>query len=302
MRIEDVHQVLVIGSGTMGLEIGLQAATHGYDVVVYEIDAGAREAAPQRLRGYAEAQVSEGVLDAGELDASLARLVVTGNPTQAGADADLLIECVPEDPELKGRVLAQFDKLCPPRAVFTTNTSTLLPSMYAEATGRADQFAALHFHLPVWSANVADVMPHPGTSDETVELLVEFARRLGQIPIRMHRESIGYVFNAVYTAMNRAAITLVANDVATVEDVDRACMAIMKMPIGPFGALDGVGIDTAWHITEYWAQVTGDAQLRANAELLRGYVDRGCTGVKAGEGFYRYPNPAYADPAFIKGA
>ena len=82
MRIEDVHQVLVIGSGTMGLEIGLQAATHGYDVVVYEIDAGAREAAPQRLRGYAEAQVSEGVLDAGELDASLARLVVTGNPTK----------------------------------------------------------------------------------------------------------------------------------------------------------------------------------------------------------------------------
>ena len=299
MRIEDVHQVLVIGGGTMGLEIGLQAATHGYDVVVYETGPAAREAAPGRLHGYAEAQVSEGALDAGELDASLARLTVTADAAGAGAASDLLIECVPEDPELKGRVLAQFNELCPSRAVFATNTSTLLPSMYAEATGRPDRFAALHFHLPVWSANVADVMPHPGTSEETVELLVEFARRLGQIPIRMHRESIGYVFNAVYTAMNRAAITLVANDVASVEDVDRACMEIMKKPVGPFGAL---GIDTAWHITEYWAQVTGDPQLRTNAELLGGYVDRGCTGVKSGEGFYRYPDPAYADPAFVRGA
>jgi 3-hydroxybutyryl-CoA dehydrogenase len=302
MRIEDVHRVLVIGSGTMGLQIGLQAATHGYDVVVYETDASAREAAPGRLRGYGEEQLAARVVDAGELERSLGRVMVTGDPATAGADADLLIECVPEDPELKGRVLGQFNELCPLGAVFTTNTSTLLPSMFAEATGRPDRFAALHFHIPVWSANVADVMPHPGTSAETTGLLLDFARRLGQIPIRMHRESIGYVFNAVYTAMNRAAITLVANDVASVEDVDRAWMVIMKMPIGPFGMLDDVGIDTAWHITDYWAEVTGDAQLRANAALLRSYVDRGCAGIKSGEGFYRYPHPAYADPSFVKGA
>jgi 3-hydroxybutyryl-CoA dehydrogenase len=301
MRIEDVHRVLVIGSGTMGLQIGLQAATHGYEVVVYETDPAAREAAPRRLRAYAEEQLAARVIDADELERSLSRVTVAGDPTTAGADADLLIECVPEDPELKGRVLGQFNELCPPRAVFGTNTSTLLPSMFAEATGRPDRFAALHFHIPVWSANVADVMPHPGTSEETTELLVDFARSVGQIAIRMHRESIGYVFNAVYTAMNRAAITLVANDVASVEDVDRAWMAIMRMPVGPFGMLDDVGIDTAWHITDYWAEVTGDAQLGANAALLRSYVDRGCTGIKSGEGFYRYPDPAYASPGFVQG-
>ena len=301
MRIEDVHHVLVIGSGTMGLQIGLQAATHGYDVVVDETDPVAREAAPRRLRGYAEEQMAAGLLDTGEMERSLARVTVTGDPTDASADTDLLIECVPEDPELKGRVLGQFNALCPPRTVFATNTSTLLPSMFAEATGRPDRFAALHFHIPVWSANVADVMPHPGTSEETTELLVDFARRIGQIPIRMRRESMGYVFNAIYTAMNRAAITLVANDVASVEDVDRAWMGIMKTPFGPFGALDDVGIDTAWHITEYWAGVTGDAQLRANADWLRGYVDSGRAGVKAGEGFYRYPDPAYAAPDFVQG-
>ena len=301
MRVEDVRRVLLIGSGTMGLQIGLQAATHGYEVVVYEIDSAAREAAPRRLRAYAEEQRTAGVLAAGELERSLARVTVTADPVAAGADSDVLIECVPEDPDLKGRVLAQFDRLCPPRTVFATNTSTLLPSMYAEASGRPDRLAALHFHIPVWSANVVDVMPHPGTSTETTELLVAFARRLGQIPIRMRRESIGYVFNAVYTAMNRAAITLVANDVASVEDVDRAWMAIMKTPFGPFGALDDVGIDTAWHITEYWAGVTGDVQLRTNADWLRGYVDSGHTGAKAGEGFYRYPNPAYAEPGFVEG-
>jgi 3-hydroxybutyryl-CoA dehydrogenase len=245
--------------------------------------------------------MAAGLLDTGEMERSLARVTVTGDPTDASADTDLLIECVPEDPELKGRVLGQFNALCPPRTVFATNTSTLLPSMFAEATGRPDRFAALHFHIPVWSANVADVMPHPGTSEETTELLVDFARRIGQIPIRMRRESMGYVFNAIYTAMNRAAITLVANDVASVEEVDRAWMAIMKTPFGPFGALDDVGIDTAWHITEYWAGVTGDAQLRANADWLRGYVDSGRTGAKAGEGFYRYPDPAYAAPDFVQG-
>lgn len=301
MQIEDVRRVLLIGSGTMGLQIGLQAATHGLEVTLYETDPAARETAPGRLRGYGEQQRAGGLLDTDALERSLARVTVSADPAAAGDGADLLIECVPEDPELKGRVLAQFNLLCPPRTVFATNTSTLLPSMYADATGRPDRFAALHFHIPVWSSNVVDVMPHPGTSAETSELLIAFARRLGQIPIRMRRESMGYVFNAIYTAMNRAAITLVANDVTSVEDVDRAWMAIMKTPFGPFGALDDVGVDTAWQITEYWAGVTGDAQLRVNADFLRAYIDRGCTGVKSGEGFYRYPHPAYAEPGFVEG-
>src|ERR1019366_7008116 len=97
MRIEDVHRVLVIGSGTMGLQIGLQAATHGYDVVVYETDAAAREAAPGRLRRYGEEQLAARVVDAGELERSLGRVTVTGDSLAAGVGIDLLIECVPED-------------------------------------------------------------------------------------------------------------------------------------------------------------------------------------------------------------
>jgi 3-hydroxybutyryl-CoA dehydrogenase len=290
----------VIGAGTMGLQIGLQVATHGYDVVVPDADPAALAGAEQRLRSYGEAAVAAGSLDAGTLDGALARIERTSDPAAAAAGTDLVSESVPEDPELKGRVLGQFSKLCPERTIFTTNTSTLLPSMFAAATGRPDRFAALHFHSPVWLANVVDVMPHPGTSAETTECLPAFTRRIGQIPIRLRQESFGYVFNAMYTVMNREALTLAANGVASVEDVDRAWMGIMKMPIGPFGMLDGVGLETVWTITDYWARQTADPQTRVNADFIRGYLDRGYLGVKSGQGFYRYPGPSYQAPGFLE--
>ncbi len=299
MNIDDVHRVLIIGSGTMGLQIGLQCATHGFDVVLYDVDPAALETGMRRIRGYADDLVAAGVIDPAARERALASLSQTTDPSVAASDVDILSESVPEDPALKGRVLGQFGALCPPRTVFTTNTSSLLPSTFAAATGRLDRFAALHFHQPVWQSNVVDVMPLPGTAPETTAVLWAFARRIGQIPILVRKESPGYVFNAMYNAINREAITLAANGVASVEDVDRAWMGIFKMPIGPFGMLDGVGLDTVWHISDYWAGRTGDAQTRRNADFLKGYVDRGCVGVKSGEGFYRYPRPAYARPGFV---
>ncbi len=98
-----------------------------------------------------------------------------------------------------------------------------------------------------------------------------------------------------------AALTLAAEGVADVDDVDRAWMGIMKMPIGPFGIMDAVGLDTVWKITDFWAGVTGDPQLRANATLLQGYLDRGRLGLKSGGGFYDYPDPAFGQPGFLTG-
>jgi 3-hydroxybutyryl-CoA dehydrogenase len=161
--------------------------------------------------------------------------------------------------------------------------------MFAEASGRPDRLASLHFHQPVWSANVVDVMPHPGTSEETIEVLLGFAERIGQVPVHLLRESPGYVFNAMYNALNREAITLAANGVASIEDIDLAWTTVTKMPNGPFGMLDHVGIDTAWHITDYWARALNDPQLTRNAAFLKGYLDRGRAGTKTGAGFYDYP-------------
>ena len=297
----DIRRVLIVGSGTMGMEIGFQCALYGCEVALSDADPAALATLGDRARAYGQEIVEAGFLDAAGLDGALARMTPVSTALEGAADADLVVECVPEDPALKGRVFAELHAACPPRTIFATNTSSLLPSMFAAATGRPDRVVAFHFHLPVWRSNVVDVMPHAGTDPDVTETLVAFATRIGQVPIRVARESHGYVFNAMYNAVNREAMTLVANGVASVEDVDRAWMGIFKMPVGPFGMLDEVGLDTVWHITDFWARTLGDEQLRRNADMLRGYLDRGRLGRKSGAGFYDYPEPAYARPGFVAG-
>lgn len=290
MQADDIRRVLVVGAGTMGQQIALQCATHGFEVVLLDQSRDAVDAASARLGELARRLVDDPAFARVDVPSAVAGMVFTTDTAEAAAEADLVSESVPEDPELKGRVFAELDRLCPERTVFATNTSSLLPSMFAEASGRPDRLAALHFHQPVWSANVVDVMPHPGTSPETIDVLLGFAVRIGQVPIQLRKESYGYVFNAMYNALNREAITLAANDVASVEDIDRAWMTVMKMPVGPFGMLDQVGIDTAWHITDYWARTLHDEQLTRNAAFLKAYLDQGRAGVKSGKGFYDYPS------------
>jgi 3-hydroxybutyryl-CoA dehydrogenase len=302
VQIDEVRRVVIVGSGTMGQQIGFQCAGHGFDVLLYDIAPAALESARGRIEAYAEGLVAGGVITAEVRDSAWARISMTTERSVAAADADLISEAVLEDPKLKGRVLAEFDALCPPRTIFATNTSTLLPSQFAKATGRPDRVIALHFHLPVWVNNLADVMAHKGTAPEVTELVREFARRIGQVPIVLRREHNGYVFNAMYTALNREAITMAEQDVASIEDIDRAWMHVTKSPYGPFGALDAVGLDTAWKISDYWArQLSLDRQLRRNANFLKGYVERGELGVKSGKGFYSYPDPAFARPGFAEG-
>lgn len=288
----DIRRVLVVGAGTMGQQIALQCATHGLDVTLHDVDERALTAARQSIDALIARLRAADPAVAEHLAAGATRLAYTADAAQAAARADLVSESVPEDPELKGRVFAALHRLCPEHTLFTTNTSSLVPSMFAAATGRPDRFAALHFHQPVWSATVVDVMPHPGTSEATMDSLVGFAHRIGQTPIRLAKESPGYVFNAMYNALNREAITLAANGVASVEDVDRAWTTVTKMPLGPFGMLDIVGLDTAFHITAYWARATGDPQVITNAAWLKGFVDAGRLGTKAGRGFYDYPDSA----------
>lgn len=300
MKLEDIRIVLIAGAGTMGQQIALQCAIHGYTVRLYDIKAEALASAQIRIEAFSQDIVAQGLRTDSEMQAALARLSATLDPAEAAAGVNLLSESIPENPSLKEKIFAQFNQLCPAEAIFTTNTSSLVPSMIAPATGRPKRFAAMHFHTTVWISNVMDVMPHPGTDPEVVEILEKFGRSIGQVPIVLKKENHGYVFNAMLNELNRAAITLAANQVAVPEDIDRAWMGVMKMPIGPMGILDGVGLDTAWEITSYWAGVTRDPQLEANAAYLKeNFIDQGKLGVKTGQGFYSYPNPAYAKPDFL---
>jgi 3-hydroxybutyryl-CoA dehydrogenase len=302
MKVDDIRNVLIIGAGTMGQEIGLQCAMYGYNVTLYDIKPEMLKTAIARQKGYLDEIVRGGYMNDEQADATLARITTTADPAKAAAEADFVSESVPENPELKGKVFAQFNALCPPRTIFTTNTSSLIPSMFAEATGRPDRFAAFHFHLDVWVSNVVDVMPHPGTSKETVELLMAFAKRIGQIPILTEKESYSYILNAMLNQVNGTALGLVVDGVASFENVDRAWIGVMKMPIGPFGIMDKVGLDTVYDITQYWAKVLQDPALQKRSDFIKKeYLDKGHLGVKSGRGFYTYPDPAFARPDFLTG-
>ncbi|MBU1182207.1 MAG: 3-hydroxyacyl-CoA dehydrogenase [Proteobacteria bacterium] len=300
MNIDDVRRVLIIGAGNMGQQIGFQCAVSGYDVIFYDVGQGALEKAKDRIGKLAKTYMAAGRLTEESAHASLKRIKMLYDAQEAGENSDFVSESVPEDPELKGRVFAQFNKICPAHTVFTTNTSSLIPSMFAEATGRPDKFAAFHFH-DVRVTNIVDIMPHPGTSEETTGLIKAFAERIGQAPIMLKKENFGYVFNAMLMELLKSAQTLAANNVATIEDIDRAWMGVMRTVAGPFGIMDSIGIDTAWKVTDYWANTTKDPQFLANAAFLKQYVEKGFLGVKSGKGFYNYPEPAFGKPGFIEG-
>lgn len=300
MSRDKIEKVLILGAGTMGLQIGLQCAASGFNVMVYDTFDHALKAAEARAGKIARALVKHSRITREEADAGLLRLAFTSDPQTAGQGADLINESVPEDPTLKQQVFAQFNKICPEHTIFTTNSSTLVPSMIVAATGRPDRFAALHFH-DCTVTNIVDVMPHPGTSGQTLSTILEFCKAIDQFPIKLKKEQHGYVFNSMLTELLGSAVGLASEEVASPEDIDRAWMGIMKTRVGPFGIMDSVGLETVYKITNYWAEKINDPKQKGNAAYLKAFVEKGDLGVKTGKGFYKYPNPIFLKPEFMEG-
>jgi len=301
VKVDEIRKVLVVGAGTMGCQIAWLCGTQGLTVSIYDTSAEALAAVPAGLEKLARRFVSHRRLTEDQVRPTLERIRIERDPAAAAAEADLLSESVPEDPDLKGRVLADFHRRCPARTVFTTNTSTLVPSQFAAACGRPEQLAALHFH-DVCLSVIVDVMPHPGTDAQIVTLLADFCRRLGQVPVVLAREHSGYVFNTMLTSLFDAALTLAAKGVASVPDIDRSWMGVTWMPAGPFGIMDSIGLKTVHQICTYWAERTGEPRAKANAAFVGDRVARGELGIKSGKGFYTYPDPAFRRPDFLTAA
>jgi 3-hydroxybutyryl-CoA dehydrogenase len=296
VREEPIRRVAVAGAGAIGRQIAAQAAWRGFDVSLYDCHPAAADAAPRLCADLLIALAAKQGASEGDVAVARSRLTVTNDPGVAAESADLLIESVPELLKVKRDVFSLFDRHCPPQTVFATNTSMLLPSMLAAATGRPDRFAALHF---IMDGEIVEIMPHAGTAAETLAVLNRFAADLGHLSLVCRREQPGYLVNTMLMALNASALTLVANGVASFEDVDRAWMKANGVDRGPFGILDLVGLDTAWQITDYGARWTGNAQTKKNADYLKQLVDAGRCGVKAGQGFYEYPDPEFRRPEFL---
>ncbi len=300
MKIDDIKKVLLLGAGTMGQQISIPCSLAGFDVVIYDINEEMFPKAMRRIPKIMAGMVLWKKITQEQADEAMKRITTTSDPELAAKEADIIIESVPEKPEIKTQIFSQFNKLCPERTIFTTNTSTLLPSWIAKDTGRPEKFLAFHFH-DVSLTNVVDIMPHPGTSEETIELVKEFAIKAGQLPIMLKKESSGYVFNFMIGALFHAAETLATKDIASIEDIDRAWMGVTHMMQGPFGMMDGIGLDTILSVNEYWAAKFKDPQWIKNAAFIKTYVDKGHLGMKSKKGFYEYPKPSYNEPEFLKG-
>jgi 3-hydroxybutyryl-CoA dehydrogenase len=295
-----IEKVLIVGAGTMGLQIGVQCAASGFDVTVYDAYDESLTRAKARVARLAEQLAEHNRFEKQKVSEALKKLHFTSDPEKAGRDADLINESVPENPGLKAKVFGEFNRICPHETIFTTNTSTLVPSMIAADTGRPDRFMALHFYdLEV--TNVVDIMPHPGTSEKTLEAVRIFCRDINHFAIELKKEQPGYIFNTMLSEWMAAALTLVSKGVANVQDVDRAWMGIIKGRSGPFAIMDSIGLETVYTVTNYWAEKKDDPRGRKNAAFLKEYVDRGELGKKTGKGFYSYPDPEFLSTDFLEG-
>ncbi|HEX7824833.1 MAG TPA: 3-hydroxyacyl-CoA dehydrogenase [Mycobacterium sp.] len=295
-----LNKVTLIGSGVLGGQIAFHSAFKGKTVVVYDIAEDAIARCQAAHDDYAAIYHSDlGATDA-DIAATKQRLTFTTDLAAAVAQADLVIEAVPEIPEVKTSVYKVMAELLPAHTLVATNTSLLLPSDFAAATGRPEKFCALHFANLIWAMNFAEIMAHPGSSTDTLTEVTEFAVEIGMMPIPVRREHSGYVVNSWFFPFMNAAQTLVTNGISTPEDIDRTFM-VLGAPMGPMGLADMVGMNTAYNVTSYTGHQTGDAQMIANAAYIKeNFLDNGFLGRQTGKGYYEYPNPAFQRPDFLE--
>ena len=301
MKIDDIKRVFILGSGTMGVQIGIQSAMHGYQVTIFVRNPEKNNIVWDDINKRTDWIVKREVISREGANEMLKRIYTTNDPEDAAKDADFLSESVPEIPSLKKELFERFNKLCPEHTIFATNTSTLLPSRLAESTGRPESFLAFHCNNPVFITKTVDIMGHPGTSKETLDLAIEFSRKIGLVPIVLEKEQPGYIINSLLGELMGRALELVANGVATPQQVDKSWMSNMKIGIGIFGIMDNNGIDVGWELREKYALSSGDKQAKVVYEYLKtNFIDKGHLGRKTGQGFYKYPKPEYKDPNFLK--
>lgn len=293
--------VTVAGSGVLGYQIAFQAAFHGFNVSVYDINDEVLEKAKSKFQLMCKAFRKDLRATQEQLDKAFDNLSYTSDLAEAVKDADLMIEAIPEIPKIKIEFYENLAKLAPEKTIFATNTSTLLPSHFAESTGRPAQFLALHFANKIWMHNVAEIMGHPGTDPQVFDDVVAFATAIGMVATPLDKEQPGYIMNSLLAPFIDAALQLVAKEVADPHTIDKTWMIVTGAPSGPFAILDTIGINTAYNITKISAEATQNpVRFKAAKYLKEQLIDQNKLGSATGEGFYTYPNPAFMNPDFLK--
>ena len=310
----DYKKIAVAGGGVLGSQIAFQAAYCGFDTTIWLRSEGSVERCQPKIERLKDiylatleamktnpAAYAYGLLpkdgvtpEACEAakeraEAAAANLKLTTSYDEAFGDADLVIEAIAENPQEKIAFYTELDKHLPEKTVIVTNSSTMLPSTFAEYTGRPEKYLALHFANEIWKNPTAEVMVHAGTADGYMDEIVAFSEAIRMVPLRVMKEQPGYLLNSMLVPFLSAAEYLWAEGIGSVEDIDKCWKLATGAPAGPFQILDVVGLVTAYNIgmMKPGANDPTTPVGKVNA-MLKEKIDRGETGINAGKGFYDY--------------
>jgi len=278
-----IRKVGVLGCGLMGSGIAEVAARAGFETVVREVEQGFLDKGMERIRGSLGRAVEKGKLDAGQRDATLARLQGTTD-LAALADCDLVVEAIVENVDEKRRTFAALDQAVQAEAIFASNTSSLTITQLAMATRRPDRFVGLHFFNPVPVMKLVEVVRTILTSDAAYGSVFDFARAVGKEPIAC-RDNSGFIVNRLLVPYLLDAIRALEEGVGSVEDIDKGMQLGCGYPMGPFTLLDFVGLDTTYYIANIMFEEYREKRFAPPA-LLKQMVLAGRLGKKSGRGFY----------------
>ena len=279
-----MHNVTVVGAGTMGNGIAHVLAQHGRDVTLVDLAPEALERARATVARNLTRQVDKERLTRAEADAALARISTATELDRAAAGADLVVEVAPEDEAVKRSLFARLDAAAPPAAVLASNTSSISITRLAAATSRPDRVIGMHFMNPVPVMRLVEVIRGYATSDATAAAVVALARAIGKTPVEV-ADYPGFVSNRILMPMINEAVHALWQGVAGVEEIDAVMQLGMAHPMGPLHLADFIGLDVCLDILRVLQDGFGDPKY-APCPLLVNMVAAGKLGVKSGEGFY----------------
>ena len=280
-----MKKIVVIGGGTMGLDIAQVFAKKGFDVVVRDINDDIIKASEARLNKGLDKLVSKGKMDEAGKKAITDKMTFTTD-LNAAADADLVVEAAVEKLDIKKSIFADLDKICKPETILATNTSSISISAIAAATQRPDKFIGMHFFNPATVMKLVEVIRGAKTSDETYKTIHDLSVEIGKEPVEVH-EAPGFVVNKILIPMINEAADLLYTGVASAEGIDTAMKLGANHPMGPLALGDLIGLDVCQAIMDTLYSETGDSKYRCSL-LIRKMVRAGQLGRKTGVGFFDY--------------